>query len=118
VFLDTVKESFGRPQGFEPTGDPALGYLSTRIESAGAKQWNASDCLFKTYAITTSFVAGDLRRPAELHFTACTGPKINQPALRQIEFRFTKPDASLTSKLQAVMIRTMAEARRMNGPRP
>jgi hypothetical protein len=60
-------------------------YLSTRIESAAAEQWNA-ECLFKTYT------------------------------LRQIEFRFTNPDAGTTQKIRALLTRLMQEARRLTGP--
>ncbi len=111
-----MKEGFGRPLAFEAAPTLSLKYLSTRMESASADQWNASDCLFKTYALKTVFVEGETRRPAELVLTVCTGPRVETAALRQIEFRFTNSDTGTAQKLQAVLARLMVEARRLAPP--
>ncbi len=115
-FLGSVKEGFGRPVAFETAQASSLKYVSTRIESAAADQWNASECLFKTYGLKTVFVEGETRRPAELAVTVCTGPRVETAALRQIEFRFTNPDAGTAQKLQTVLAQLMGEARRLTAP--
>jgi len=94
----------------------AKDFGSTRIESTFAEQWNASDCLFKTYGLKTVFVEGETRRPAELAVTVCTGPRVETAAVRQIYFRFTNPDAAVAQKLQSVLIRAIAENRRLTTP--
>lgn len=117
-FLGLVKAGFGRPGGFEPARGLASKYVSARIESATDEQWNASGCLFKSYALKTVFAEGANRRPAELVVTVCTGSRVEKAALRQIEFRFTDPDGATTQKVRELLRRAIEEARRLSAPRP
>ena len=116
--LGLVREEFGRSLAFEEMQTSSGRYVSARIESASAQQWNASECLFKTYALKTVFLQGETRQPAELVVTVCTGPQVERAALRQIEFRFPNSDARTMQKVQAVLTRTIADARRLTAPHP
>jgi hypothetical protein len=113
--LRLMEEEFGRPRAFERSLGVSSRYVSAQVESATDAQWNASACLFKTYGLKTHFAIAETTRPAELVVTVCTGPRIERPALRQIEFRFVNPDVTSARKVQAVLERTMVEARRVTG---
>lgn len=117
-FLGLVKQGFGRAQGFQAARALSPAYVSARIESAAAEQWNTSDCLFKNYMVKTVFSEGANRRPVELLFTVCTGPRVEKATLRQVEFRFTNPDGETSKRTREVLTRTIEEARRLTGSRP
>jgi hypothetical protein len=112
-FLRLLEEEFGRPQTFERVQTLSNRYVSSYVESASDEQWNASPCLFKSHPLKTVFSHGGTTRPAELVVTICTGPHVERPALRQIEFRFVNPDAATGRKVQSILERTVAEARRL-----
>ena len=64
------------------------------------------------------FSEGANRRSAELGITVCTGPQVEAPTLRQIEFRFTNPDGETARKVREVLARAIEEARRLTPSRP
>jgi hypothetical protein len=114
--LELIEQEFGRPQRFERLQAPSTRYMSADVESAADEQWNASPCLFKSFAVGTVFAQSDAMRPVELAVTVCTGPQVERPALRRIEFRFLSPDARTVEKIRSVLERTRAEARRPTIP--
>jgi hypothetical protein len=112
-FLRLLDEEFGHPQSFERLQTLSSRYVSAQVESATADQWNASPCLFKSHPLKTVFEYGGTPRPADLIVTICTGPHVERPALRQIEFRFVNPDVATGRKVQSIIQRTVVEARRL-----
>ena len=112
-FLGQMQEGFGRAKGFEAVLTPSSRFMSARIESASADQWNASECLYKSYTLKTTMGEGAAVQPAELVVTLCTGPRVEHPTLRQIDYHFTSPDASTAQKIGTVLTRTIGESRRL-----
>jgi len=112
-FLNQIQEAFGRAAGFDAVLTPSARFMSARIESASADQWNASECLYKTYTLKTTIGAGETAQPAELVVTLCTGPRVERPTLRQIDYHLTSPTAETPQKIATVLTRTIVESRRL-----
>jgi len=103
TWLTMLRDAFGRVQSTEPIRVTSRNFYVLFVEAADPDSWNNSECLFKTYAVRTSFSDGTIVRRAEMFFTLCHDIAVRRTWLRSIRFQFPDPDPTTVQKGHELM---------------